>query len=466
MPSFSEEFSRSKRQAHIERSLLHAMKHYNVPAVSIAIIDQHSVIWSRAYGVLQVGRAEPAHTDSLFQACSISKAVTAVAVLRLVQAGALDLDTDVNDYLRTWKIPANDTWQPTVTIRQLLSHMAGINVPWFYGYHRDQDIPSLEQILAGEKPANAPSIRVTMLPGTRFRYSGGGYCVLQQLLCDVPQQSFPDLMRDLVLNPVGMTQSTYEQPLPMKYWNNTCSGHRASGKPLVGEWHTMPEMAAAGLWTTATDLARFSIDLQFALAGQEARLLSPETVRILLSPQVQREPTGFMGLGVWLDGSEATARFGHPGDNEGFASLWTALREGGMGAVILTNSDNGAELIADVLQTIGQAYGWPEIENHPAPPPHMKASMIDCVGTYQFRSGIACSITHVIDRLYLHMSHQPPVPLTAVSETVYGLQPLEGELIFLRDEQGIVRGFKLRQDGTELEADKLSGRMITQSLTE
>jgi CubicO group peptidase (beta-lactamase class C family) len=407
--------------------------------------------------VLQAGGTAPARTDSLFQACSISKAVTAVATLRLVQAGALDLDTDVNHYLRTWKVPANDTWQPIVTIRQLLSHTAGINVPWFYGYHRDQDIPSLKQILTGEKPANTPGIQVNMLPGTRFRYSGGGYCVLQQLLCDVRQLTFPDLMRDVVLEPVGMAQSTFEQPFPAKYGNNTASGHRASGKPLAGGWHTMPEMAAAGLWTTATDLARFSIDLQLALAGQEAQLLSPEMVRILLSPQVQREPTGFMGLGVWLDGSGATARFGHPGDNEGFASRWTALREGGMGAVILTNSDNGGELIADVFHTIGQAYGWPEIKNLPAPPPHMSASMMDCVGIYQFRSGIACSITHVFDRLYIQMLDQPPVPLTAVSDAVYILQPLEGELIFLRDEKGIVRGFRLRQDGKEVEADKLPG---------
>ena len=454
MPSFSEEFSQSKRHADIERSLIHAMKQYNVPGVSIAMIDQGSVIWSGAYGVLQAGGTAPARVDSLFQACSISKAVTAIATLRLVEAGTLDLDTDVNDYLQTWKVPANDTWQPIVTIRQLLSHTAGINVPWFYGYHRDQDIPSLEQILAGEKPANTPGIRVILLPGTRFRYSGGGYCVVQQLLCDVRQQSFPDLMRELVLEPAGMVQSTYEQPLPADDWNHAASGHRASGKPLAGGWHTMPEMAAAGLWTTATDLARLSVDLQFALAGQEARLLSPEMVRILLSPQVPREPSGFMGLGVQLDGSGATVRFGHPGDNEGFACRWTALREERSGAVIMTNSDNGGELIEDVFHTIEQAQDWPKIENDPAPPPHRYAARMDYVGTYQFRSGITCSILHVTDRLYIQMVHQPPVPLTAVSEAVYILEPLEGELIFVRDAAGIVRGFRLRQDGTELEADK------------
>jgi CubicO group peptidase (beta-lactamase class C family) len=452
----SEEFYQSERDAHVEQSLIQAMNEYNVPGVSIAIIHQHSVIWSRAYGVLQAGQTAPTNTDTLFQACSISKAVTAVAILRLVQDGSLDLDTDVNRYLRTWKIPPNDTWQPTVTLRQLLSHTAGINVPWFYGYHRDQDIPSLLQILAGEKPANTPGIRVTVLPGTRFRYSGGGYCVLQQLLCDVRQQAFPELMCDLVLDPVGMTQSTYEQPLLGKYGNNASSGHRASGKPLAGGWHTMPEMAAAGLWTTATDLARFSIDLQLALAGQADQLLSPETVRILLSPQVQHELAGFMGLGVWLNGSGVNSRFGHPGDNEGFASRWEVLHEGGMGAVILTNSDNGGELITDVLHTIEEAYGWPEIENLPDPVPRINASMMNCVGTYLFRSGITGTITQMHDTLYLQILHQPAVPLTSMSDTVYILQPLEGEVIFLTDKEGIVRGLQLRQAGSELEADRVS----------
>ncbi|HKY53240.1 MAG TPA: serine hydrolase domain-containing protein [Anaerolineales bacterium] len=441
----TDNLNQSERIEHIEHRLIQAMHNYQIPGVSIGIIHQYSIIWSRAYGVLQTGQSASVRVDSLFQACSISKAVTAAAILKLVQAGSLDLDVDVNRYLRTWKIPANDTWQPIVTLRQLLSHTAGTNVPWFYGYHHEQDIPSLVQILAGEKPANTPSIRVNTLPGTRFRYSGGGYCVLQQLLCDVQQQSFPDLMRDLVLNPVGMTQSTYEQPLPTKYWKNTASGHRASGNPLPGQWHTMPEMAAAGLWTTATDLATFSLDLQLALAGHTDRLLSPEMVRILLSPQVQHEPNGFMGLGVWLDGDGRAGRFGHPGDNEGFASRWEALREDGKGMVILTNSDNGGELIEDMLQVIAQAYDWPEIENNLSPAaPLINTSMLKYVGIYQFQSGHLSSILHLNDTLYLQMLNQSPVPLTVISETIYTLQSVDGEVVFLINDEGIVEGYLLR----------------------
>ena len=456
MLEFSEAGSQSERNEHIEHRLTQVMKRYQVPGVSLAVIHEYSVAWSAAYGVLQAGQAAPARPDTLFQACSISKAVTAVAVLRLVQAGTLDLDTDVNQYLRTWKVPANETWQPTVTIRQLLSHTAGINVPWFYGYHREQEVPSLEQILAGERPANSPGIRVSLLPGTRFRYSGGGYCILQQMLCDVRQQRFPDLMRDLVLQPAGMTNSTYEQPLPATHWSNACSGHRASGKPLAGGWHIMPEMAVAGLWTTATELARFSLELQSAYAGRTGQLLSTEMVHLFLSPQVRREPSGFMGLGVWLDGDRDHARFGHPGDNEGFACYWTAWRQGGMGAVIMTNSDAGGELIADVLETIEQAYEWPKGEDLPVAPSPVRAPMINCTGTYQSESGTLCTISQVGNRLSLQLEGQNPGPLTAVTETVYLLQPLDGEIVFLTDPEGMIHRLLLRQDGSELQAHKIS----------
>ena len=217
----------------------------------------------------------------------------------------------------------------------------------------------------------------------------------------------------------------------------------------------MPEQAAAGLWTTATDLGRFSLDLQLALAGQTDRILSPKMARTMLSPQAQQGAAGFMGLGAWLEGLGANARFGHPGDNEGFNSRWIALREGSMGAVILTNSDHGGGLIADMLQVIEQTYGWPEVEDLAAPESPRMASTLDCVGTYRFRSGMICTISLVEDRLYLELAGQPPVPLTAISETVYILQPLEGEVIFLIDQEGNVRGLQLRQDGSVLEAEKV-----------
>ena len=450
----SSEKTEAERNADLERVLLHAMEEYQVPGLSVAIIQDFSIVWSRAFGVRQAGEPAPIEVATLFQACSISKAVTAAAVMRLVQDGILDLDQDVNRYLKTWKLPANDAWQPIVTLRQLLSHTAGINVPWFYGYHREQDIPSLLQILNGEKPSNTPGIRVTLLPGSRFRYSGGGYCVLQQLLCDVQGESFPALMRKLVFERTGMTKSTFEQPLPEKDWGYASSGHRASGKPLPGSWHTMPEMAAAGLWTTAADLAAFSIDLQLALAGRTGHLLSPQMAGMFLSPQVQRDRSVFMGLGVWLEGERRNMRFGHPGDNEGFACRWAASRQDGMGAVILTNSDSGAALIAEVLDTIAEVYGWLEIEE-PPPSPRLDPSK-EYVGTYRFRSGAFCTVLQEGDSLYLQVSPQPPIRLKPVSATVYLLETLDGEVIFLVDREGSPQGFLLRQDGTELEAVRVN----------
>ena len=216
----------------------------------------------------------------------------------------------------------------------------------------------------------------------------------------------------------------------------------------------MPEMAAAGLWTTAADLAAFSIDLQLALARRTGPLLSPEMAGMFLAPQVQRDRSVFMGLGVWLEGERQNMRFGHPGDNEGFACRWTALRERGLGAVILTNSDQGGELIADVLDTIAEVYGWPEIEE-PPPSPHLDPST-EYVGTYRFGSGVFCTILQEGDSLYLQVSPQPPIRLKPVSSTVYLLETLDGEVIFLVNREGSAQGFLLRQDGTELEAVKVN----------
>ena len=191
------------------RSLHERMADYSIPGVSIAIINDYQLEWACGYGACKTDEPERITTETLFQACSISKAVTAIAVLRLVEEGKLELDADVNLFLKSWKVPANGSWRPKVTIRQLLSHTAGTNVPWFPGYHRDQDIPTLLEVLNGKQPANTPDIRVTTLPGIRFRYSGGGYCILQQLLIDVMQQPFPELMNALVLKPLGMIHSTY-----------------------------------------------------------------------------------------------------------------------------------------------------------------------------------------------------------------------------------------------------------------
>ncbi|MDQ5850582.1 MAG: beta-lactamase family protein, partial [Chloroflexota bacterium] len=337
------------------RPLAERMALFDVPGVSIAVINNYEIEWARGYGVREAGGSESVTEHTLFQACSISKPITALAVMRLVQEGRLNLDEDVNEYLLSWKVPANNAWQPKVTLRQLLSHTAGTTVHGFPGYRRDRQVPGLRQVLDGEPPANTPAIRVNAVPGTQFRYSGGGTSIVQQLLMDVTRMPFPQLMRELVLEPLGMEDSTYEQPLPEARWSDAATGHRTGGELVAGKWHIYPEMAAAGLWTTPSDLARAALELQRVRAGRTGKLVTRETVDQMLTAQAG----GPVGIGFWPDGKGETLRFGHGGDNEGFKCELTAYAEHGLGAAVMTNGDMGWLLCQEVMAGIAREYRWP-----------------------------------------------------------------------------------------------------------
>ncbi len=251
---------------------------HKVPGASVAVIDGFGVVWAEGFGLRGAGAPDPVTPDTLFQAASISKPVAAAAALRLVEQGKLSLDEDVNAKLRSWRVPSHEFQKP-VTLRGIVAHNAGLTVHGFRGYAEGEAVPTLPQLLDGTKPANSAAIRVNVEPGTTWRYSGGGYCVLQQLLLDVTGKQFPALLRELVLDRAGMKRSTYAQPLPKPREKEAALGHRADGKIVAGRWHQYPEMAAAGLWTTPSDLARFFIELQRAMAGKSRRVLSPEMAR-------------------------------------------------------------------------------------------------------------------------------------------------------------------------------------------
>src|SRR5512139_1842453 len=257
-------------------NLSERMQHYHVPGVSIALIDRETIS-AQGFGVQQAGDDSPVTTQTRFQAASISKPVSALAVLSLVQNGTLDLDVDVNTYLHSWQVPENEhTREHKVTLRGLLSHTAGLTVHGFPGYAAGETVPSLRQILDGEPPANTQPVRVETAPGSQYSYSGGGYTVMQLLVEDVTGLPFPAWMRSTVLDPLQMGHSTFEQPLPAHYAEEAATAHYGDGRPIDGKWHTYPEMAAAGLWTTPSDLARFIMELSASYTGKTNRVLSRE----------------------------------------------------------------------------------------------------------------------------------------------------------------------------------------------
>ena len=330
--------------------------HYNVPGVSIAVINDFRVEWARGYGVLEAGGSEPVTPETLFQAASLAKPVVAVAVLHYVGRGTLELDRDVSQNLVSWQVPENEfTAEEDVTLRQLLSHSAGVTVEGFRGYALGEEVPGLRQILDGEWPANSPPIRVDVVPGTQHRYSGGGYMIVQQLLEDIAREPFPDIMHDSVLGPWGMAASTFESPLADRLRAVAARGHRADRSPIPGGWHTYPEMGSgASMWATASDLAQFAIRVMQSYEGQSDDVLSQELAVQMLTPQIENR-----GLGPLVyDEGDDLLYFMHPGANDGYKNVLVAYPRRGQGVVIMTNGDNGKALWREILNSVSVEYGW------------------------------------------------------------------------------------------------------------
>ena len=329
-----------------DQSLSDLMPQFAVPGLEITLVTDMAMEVSRGYGVVSAegGAVTP---ETLFQACSVSKAVTAVAVVRLAQEGVVDLDEDVNAYLTSWKVPKMGSSQSRITLRQLLGHVAGTTVHGFPGYERDSRFPTTVEVLEGKPPANTEPVRVTGVPGAGFRYSGGGITIVQQVMTDLLKQPFPHLMRELVLDPLGMTASTFEQPLPPSRCSEAATGHHGDGTPVPGGWRVYPEMAAAGLWTTSSDLARVIIEVQRALADLDTEILGERSARTMLRPQ----SGGPVGIGFWVE-EGPSLRFFHEGDNNGFKCLLIADVDAATGAVLMTNGDRGDELIEEVRRRI------------------------------------------------------------------------------------------------------------------
>jgi CubicO group peptidase (beta-lactamase class C family) len=333
------------------------MAFYATPGVSVAVINDGAIEWARGYGVVEAGDSTPVTLHTRFQAASISKPVASLAALLLASQGRLSLDEPVNARLVSWKVPDNEfTAKAPVTLRRLLSHTAGLTVHGFGGYPAGSPVPTLTQVLDGAKPANSAAVRVDVLPGSIYRYSGGGYTVVQQLLSDVTGKPFPALMSELVLGPLAMADSTYEQPLPEALRKEAASGHRGNGKSVPGRYHTYPEMAAAGLWTTPTDLAKFALELQRAREGA-SRVIPAATAREMTTSVMDD-----YGLGLGVSGTGAAASFGHGGSNAGFRCHMVAFFSGGTGAVVMTNGDRGGPLAAEILRAIAHEYGWPAFQ--------------------------------------------------------------------------------------------------------
>jgi CubicO group peptidase (beta-lactamase class C family) len=437
-----------KGEEHSTHTLADRMKELNVPGVSIAVIYNGRIEWARGFGVRSIG-GPPVNPETMFQAGSISKPLAAMACLRLVREGKLALDTDVNTYLTSWNFPSDPAAQgKPITLRELLTHTAGTTVHGFPGYASSAPVPTLVQVLNGQKPANTPPIRSEAVPGTRWNYSGGGYTIMQQVLLDVTKEPFPKLLHDTVLAPIGMTRSTYAQPLPQNLRENAATPYRRDGKPVEGGAHAYPEMAAAGLWTTPTDMARYAIEVRRSLNGHANHVLSPEMTKQMLRPGM-----GHYGLGLEMGGSSSNPYFGHGGVNEGFVNNFAMYETSGNGLVVMTNGDNGGLLGDEIMHSIANEYNWPDFRPTVRASIHVDPKVLETyTGSYEskdFKEVITVENGQLMGRAF-----GQPFPLYAESETRFFLSVIPGDFYFVKHEHGNVTSLVLHQNGQDMKAPK------------
>ena len=335
------------------------MEEFGVPGVSVAVIQDFKIHWAKAYGVADVETGQLVDIETMFQAASISKPVAAMGVLRAVQDGLFSLDDDINDILDSWTLDGREfTRNRPVTPRTLTSHTSGLGDGFgFPGYDPEQPLPTTVQILEGHELSNVGSVFMEREPLTFFEYSGGGVTVMELALSDVRRRPFVDVLQEGVLAPIGMTRSSYAQPISPEHNQNAARAHDNNGESRGPKWHVYPEHAAAGLWTTPTDLARLIIEVQRSASGESNRVLSQSMIQEMLNP---------VGVGPFAVGFTVSKvgegwYFSHGGSNWGFRALMLAHKVKGYGLVVMTNADQGSTVINEISRRIQYTYNWDSV---------------------------------------------------------------------------------------------------------
>lgn len=405
------------------------MRFYDVPAVNVAVRQDGAEPWTHAYGTVD--------PRSIFQACSISKHVAAFGALRLVDDGVLALDEDIETYLVSWRLPESGGWRARVTVRQLLAHTAGLSYNWFRGFSQGDPVPTITEVLRGQPPATSPPVRATMLPGSGFRYSGSHYAVLQQLMEDVTGTGFADLMRSLVLEPLGMADSSYDQDFPHRH-GQVAQGHHLDGTPVAGGWRVQPELAGAGLWTTPSDLCRLGVEVAHAVAGRST-LLSQGLATEMTTPQV---PGGF-GLGTAVD-DDGRLMFGHTGGNVGYGCWLFTWPATNTTMAVMVNTEGAEEVLLAILAAAEHHHG----RTGSAP----RRTPAELAGTYRVREDYTVKLTHDGHSLSLEAPGQPPLDLDLLPDGRFRAAALDCELTVVDQNGDTV--LQLRQQDMTLTATR------------
>ncbi len=428
-------------------SLKERMTFYHIQGLSIAVIHNYKLEWAKGYGWADDSLKIPVTTETLFQAGSISKSLNGVGVLKLVQDKKVDLYTDINTYLQSWKFPYDSLSKgKKITIANLLSHSAGLTVHGFGGYEKGAGIPTIPQVLDGKKPANSPAVRSMYQPGVKYEYSGGGTTISQLIMMDITHRPYDQYMYENVLKPLGMTSSTYQQPPVDKDPKIISTAYYPNGKSVKGRYHIYPEQAAAGLWTNPTDLSKYIIETQLALAGKSQKVLNQQTTTLRLTPYVDASAA----LDVFIDKyPDGVKYFEHGGVDEGFISQYYGNFDGGDGLVVMVNTSDGGLIIPEIVNSIAKVYGFKGL-NHS----HVfkAATVTDAVldhytGQYELAPGFLLTVTREGHGLCVQATGQDKTYLVAESENKFIVKEVDAEIEFVRVDSGAVTKLILYQGG-------------------
>ncbi len=382
------------------------MKDLNVQGLSIVTYVDGELHWAMLEGFQNTEKSIPLSRESLFQAASISKPLAGIAVLRLVQEGKLDLDVDVNEYLTSWTLPSSEyTEVEKVTLRRLLTHTAGVTVHGFPGYANGTEMASSIEVLNGE--GNTPKIEVDTIPGSMWRYSGGGYVIIQTVIEDVTGMSFSAYMDGYILPELGMNNSTFSQPLKEVYESRASLAYHGNGMVYEGGWHNYPEVAPAGLWTTSEDLAKYINFVHEVHTGKrESEFLSKTLIDEMLTPMDEKS---MWGLGPALEYQGDTLRMQHGGKNAGFSNVFLAYPQYGAAAVVMTNSDNGRILMREVMRSISAQYGWEAAEQELVERHSFSDEEKEMIaGSYEMENGQGYAIELIWEGEYIRITDGQP----------------------------------------------------------
>jgi len=423
-------------QNNLRFTIADRMANYNIHGLSIVMIKDYKIEWVKAYGWADVTAKRPVTTETLFQAGSISKSLNGVGILKLVQDKELDLYTDINNYLTTWRFPYDSlSKNKIITTANLLSHTGGLGVHGFAGYTSKDPMPSIKEILDGKNPANSEAVRSTDEPGKTAEYSGGGIIISQLILTDITHEKYEDYMWRNVLRPLGMKNSFFTQPAA-KYRNLIATGYSLDGKELLGgKYNIYPELAAAGLWTTPTDLAKYIIETQLSLKGKSNKVLSQELTKLRLTPYIDNESA----LGVFVTIKGTDKYFGHTGGTSGFISEYIGSFENGNGVVVMTNSGNPG-ISSEIINSVAEVYKWNNFYN-----PDVKKSITlpndileNYVGEYSL-NGQSIFIVKKQNELWLSSAIQSKMYFTNNSD--FYITEKQADYKFTKGLNGAIDGF-------------------------